>query len=127
MKIARTQAAFEDSSVVLMARIEDTDGAVATTAVLSSIIITVFDLADPTNKIAEVTLAPPFAGNFFDALQTGPTWRVDNEGFNFRYITLPAHLPDGDRIVRFDVKFLFTNGAAAHQAWDVPTLDLKRS
>lgn len=127
MKVVRTQPVFEDSSVVFLARIRDTDGAYPPAIGVSSIIITAFDLADVSNKIIEVTLAPPFTGNWFDALQTGDLWNVDNVGYNYKYVSEASHLPDGDRVIRFDHKYLFANGKQTHQAWDVPTLDLKRS
>lgn len=127
MRVVRTGAVPEDSSMVLLARVTDTDDALPPAASIASIVITIFDLADQDNQIDEVNLAAPYTGNWFDALQTGSVWAVDGAGFNFKYVTDPAHMPAGDRVYRFTAKFTFSNGAVAHQCWDVPTLDLKRS
>jgi hypothetical protein len=125
MKVFRAPPEFEDSSVPLRCRIQKADesGSPAVQSDFASIVLSVYDLANPRRKVvSDVTLS--ISSVIYNALQA---WSVDSTGCNFIYVTLPAHMPQGERTYRFDVKFTFTNGAVRHAAWDVPSLDLKRT
>lgn len=127
-KVFRAPPEFEDSSVNLRARIQKADetGDAAVQSDIDSIVLSVYDLANPRRKIVpDVTLA--VASVIYTTLQTPATWTIDTTGYNFLYTSLPAHMPQGDRTYRFDVRVAFANGSVVHMAWDVPALDLKRS
>jgi hypothetical protein len=127
MKVHRAPPQFEDSSCVLLARVEDLDGNVALAANVSEIVLAVYDLANPSNKVVpDVSLTP--IGTYLVPLTLNTTlWKVDTIGYNLKIPTQPTWLPHGDRVYRFDVRITFLGGHVTHAAWDVPTLDLKRS
>jgi len=128
MKVHRAAATYEDSSLILLARLEDPSTHVpALIADFSSITLSIYDKANPRNKVVpDVTLT--ISQVIFDTLQINPTiWKLDSIGFNFKLVTLAAWLPAGDRVYRFSIKFAFPGDKAAHAGWDVPTIDLLRS
>jgi hypothetical protein len=126
-KVFRAPPEYEDSSVVLRCRIEkfDETGNAAVQSDISAILLTIFDLANPRNKIAERTLTVNQV--VFSTLQLPASWKVDGIGYNVKTTLLATDLPQGDRTIRADMKITFTGGAVQHASWDIPTLDLKRS
>lgn len=120
-------AVYESASAVYMARIVGTDGAELEQADLSSITLYVRDHAAQATPIADSPYTLTIADVVFDTLQTSTDnalWTVDTTGYNFKYDLLPAQLPDGDKMYRFEFVFVTTDSKTLVAALDVPTINL---
>jgi len=115
---------YQKSSVPLLARVLAPDGLAAQQADVSSATLKVYLQSDPTTAIAEVTLT--VSSVFFDTLQTDPLWTVDSTGYNFKYWTLPAHLPNGGQTYLLEVKLVFVSpgNQETYQHWIIETIDV---
>ena len=83
-------AAFEQSSVILMARMVDRDGASVQRSHIGSIEYSVYELdfRRPENLTAvrgQEAVALEVAEVVFDSPQIGDWWTVDAMGYNFRH------------------------------------------
>ncbi len=85
---------FADSSIALMARIENIDDPYLSdvqVADITSITAQLYDVTDEDNRTAigdEETLT--VADVIFDELQTDSRWSKDSEGYNFfHFVTVP--------------------------------------
>lgn len=117
---------FEDSSVLLMARLlAADDGAALQQADLSSIALSVYDECDPSTAIATATLT--ISAVVFNTLQTDARWTLDSTGYNFAYWTATTHMPHGNRTYRFEIKYTHAGGQVGHQVWRCKTIPLLRS
>lgn len=95
-----TGIAYEDTTIVLMARVTGLEGANIAQSDVSSITATVTDLSDNT-PVAQVTLTKTDV--VFNTLQTGGPWTKDATGYNFRYDLPYTYIPDGDRTSCIDI------------------------
>jgi hypothetical protein len=114
---------FESSGIVWMARITDVDDAVLTQAKVDSISLTVRDKEAPGVDIAASPYTLDKADVIYDTLQTGGAWKKDDTGYNFKYNTLAAQIPDGDKIYRFELTITPVSGEVIKAWLEVPTLN----
>ena len=121
----------EDSSVALMARVEGADGANITQATVSSIDYDVYESTSATpNTEVVVTVSLTVSSVVFDALQTDSGWDTveDPLGFNFRYVALPAHFPNGGAYYDIEIKMTMSDGSVLHLQFGYSTAKgLRRS
>lgn len=112
--------AYEDSGVILMARILGYDSTPINQAAIDSISLTV---ADEQTQEAADPISVDVADVVFDALQTGGPWDADDTGYNFRYDSLASQRPEGDRTYRFEFKFTPSTG---EPFWAVFRIETKK-
>lgn len=117
-----TQRVWEDTGLVLMARVMTVANVAAQQADISSIALKVYDSADRTTTIATAT--PVVADTIYDTLQTGGPWSKDSTGYNFRYLTTASQLPAGNKTYRFEFMVTPASGAPMAIVYEVPTADL---
>lgn len=125
-----TQTVFEETGgIALMGRgrTVGVDGSYFAQADFDSIVLKIFDMADPgapINGAGGVTLT--ISDVIFNALQTtDDRWTVDGDGYNFLYETSSADLPQGGRRYRFE--FCLTPVGSDDPFWavfEVPTIGL---
>lgn len=105
---------YKNGTAVLMARIVGPDGEPVETADIDSLSYTVYEIdpvrPDSPSAIAgHTSVALDEEQVFFDELQTGELWTLDEEGFNFRHevdvSTNPA-FPKAD--VNYQVRYEIT-------------------
>lgn len=94
--------AYQDSGVILMARVLGYDNAAINQASIASITLTVVD--EKTGE-AQDPITLDVSDVVFDTLQTGAPWDKDADGYNFRYDSLAAQRPEGGRTYRFAFQF----------------------
>lgn len=94
---------WEDTPLVIMARVRDATATNITQAGIDSIAIYVFD---GSGTQVSTTIAPTVASTVFDTLQTDARWTKDSTGYNFRYTIAAAYFPTGD--VNYRVEVIFT-------------------
>ena len=117
----QSQAAYEDTGVVFMARIQDDDGDLLLQSTTTSITLEVTDLSDESSV---ATVALVVSSVVFDTLQTSDdcAWSIDSVGCNFIYKSVATHLPSPDRSYRFDFLLTPTSGANMVWSYEVPTI-----
>lgn len=116
---------YEDSSVVLMARILHTDRNPIQQADFGSITIKAYDLADTSTTTYAATLV--VADVIFDTLQTDARWTKDSTGYNFRTIAPPTAFPNGDSTYSVEVKITDSVSAVGFFTYTINTTDLIQS
>lgn len=105
-----TQAAWEDASLKVMARIRDIDNALITQASVATIAYR--SVEDGTTEIVAST-SLTVASVVFDTLQTtadDASWTLDATGYNFMVILPPATFPNGGTTIY--VPITFTDGSS---------------
>lgn len=112
---AITGIGWEDSGAVLMARLVNTDGDNITIVAVAEngIVLNVQDKAIPGVHVAASPYTLVTSTVVFDAVQTPankPIWTFDSTGYNFRYDTLAAQLPEGNKTYIFEVWVTPTSG-----------------
>lgn len=114
---------WEDSGVVLMARVLGYDGDPIQQADITSISRKVFD-GGTTISTDDLVVADVI----FDALQTGDSrWDADDTGFNVLDIVPAASLPNGDTVYRVEYLFTPASGEVFHDVFDLITKNLRAS
>lgn len=122
---------LEDSSAIIMCRIEDrptapnSRGTPLLKADVASAVLYVHDITDAANitqVISPVTLT--VADVVFDTLFG---WSKDSIGGNFRYIVPPEAFPCGDHKYRVTVKFVDVSGFVNHTQWQGKALEIDAS
>lgn len=134
-QIFRLAKCFEDSTAYILARIRGTSGSLVTQGSLSAINLRVYDVASPPETSdqsdPEVIAARDLtiSSVVFDTLQTDSGWDTEQDasGFNLKIEVLPADLPRGGVVYRFEVKFTNSSSKIWHAAFDVPSEGLYRS
>jgi hypothetical protein len=132
-KVNRAEA-FEDCGISLMDRIQGNGGTNITQATISSIAYSVYAYDDEDKAVAgdasgtavvEDT-ALTVSAVVFDSLQTAAPWdsTADSTGYNFRYNSVAADRPSGEKWHRYEIVFTPTSGAAFAVVWVVHTLAL---
>jgi hypothetical protein len=126
MQPFETQVVFEDTGIFLFGRGKSPGGGYFQQADFDTILLKVWDEADPATVVATATLA--ISTTIFNSLQANDSrWTKDTTGYNFRYGTLASQLPKGGRKYRFEFKFTPTV-ASGYQpffgVFRVPTLGL---
>lgn len=124
MSLVTQARVYEEASCTIMARVEDRPtgylmpGAPFVTADVSSIVLTVKDMASgqPVPNFGGIPLTP--ASVWFDALQS---WASDNRGHNFRYTLGPGAFPAAETEYRVEVQITTTDGRVGFAIWDVTT------
>ncbi len=118
------QTAYEDTGIVLMARVVDSNRNNIVQADVAGVEITVWDLDDTTTPVA--TVNPTVASVIFDTLQdsSNSAWTLDTIGCNFIYKTLAAHLAAGGKTYRFQVRLTMNVGSPIVFAYHVPTVEV---
>lgn len=126
MKPFVIQSVFEDSGIVLMGRGRSPGGGYFQQSDFTSIKLKIYDKEAPATLIvSEITLT--ISSVIFNSLQTNDSrWTIDATGYNFRYVTLAAHLPNGGRTYRLEFKFTPADGVYApfHAVVEVPVIGL---
>lgn len=117
---------FEDSGIILMARVIDGDGNNIQIANISSII---YSVRDKANSAVDLAANSPLtvAEHVFDVPQTPEIWTADTHGYNFRYDAVASEIADGDKTYRFEFKFQPASGQPFYVAYDVNTVNLLMS
>lgn len=115
---------YQGSSVPHLFRVLAPDGEAAQQADISAATLKVYLKSDPNTPIAEVTLTVSTV--FFDTLQDDALWDGrDSIGYNFKYWSLPAHLPKGGQTYIFEFKFTYAaNSEVTYQQVEVTTIDV---
>lgn len=119
----RTNAVLPGSAVPLLARLLDTSGSNATQATYSGITLDVYDTDDPDNPVVSA-LAITVNTAVYNTLQTDSRWgpnAPDSTGYNFAYVTLPAHTPRSDAVYMFVFTCTQTDGKTVLFRFAVPT------
>jgi hypothetical protein len=99
---------WEDSSLVVMARIRNQAGQYITQVSLQTIDCSVYDMDNNKALVSNPTIT--ISTTVFDTLQTSVRWTKDTVGYNFLH-TLPASsFPLGPRTYRVEYKFTPTSG-----------------
>lgn len=114
----------ESSTTVFMARVYGTDAALLTQADLTSVVLTVRDKADSAVNIGASPYTLTIASVVFDTLQTDALWTEDSTGYNFKYVTLAAQIPDGALTYRFEYVFTTTSSEVIPLIVEVPTVNM---
>lgn len=99
--------AYQDSGVILMARVLGYDNAAINQASIASITLTVVD--EKTDEAAEA-VSLDVSDVIYDTLQTGGPWTKDSDGYNFRYDALASQRPEGGRTYRYEFKLTPASG-----------------
>ena len=101
----------EDSTFVVLARVQKTDGTYALKADISTITVTLFDTSEVT--ATQVGTISTYSGAglvpvFFDTLDTSAIWTKakDSIGFNLK---LKGSVPDADHTYDMEVFITFAN------------------
>lgn len=105
---------WEDGAAVLMARVTDVNGDLVVQADISSISLIVEDKAIKGTAVGASPYTITVSDVIFDTIQTPtnkPIWTADSTGYNFRYDTLAAQMPDGNKTYVFE--FWFTPADAS--------------
>lgn len=111
--------AWEDTGLVLMARVLGASGAVVTQATLDSITAKVLD-RDDDSLVATLTVT--IADVVFDTLQTAdPRWTADTVGYNFLHAIPATALPSPNKEYRVGYLFTPSSGQPFGMAVDVST------
>jgi hypothetical protein len=122
-----TQPIYESSSGRIAARIQHLDGTNITQAVVSSVVLYVRDNAVPATPIGDDPYTLTVADVIFDTLQTSDdeaSWTTDDTGYDFKYDSLAAQIPDGNKSYRFEFVFTMSDSSTLIFALDVPTINL---
>lgn len=122
--IAAQIVTWEDSSVILMARIEDIEKALITIASVDTITLAVSATdgsGTPTGPNVVV------ADQVFDTPELNAKWTKDAIGYNFIHTLLPADIPDGDKTYRAEFEFTDTVGIVSQIVFEIDAKDLIRS
>ena len=118
---------FEDSGVILMARVVDQNGSNVTQSDITSVHMSVYETPANT-EVSSNNNTLTVSNVVFNTLQNPTIWTTDTTGYNFRYDVPAVELPDGDKTYRFEFRFLPSTGAEAfHFVCSVTTVDLVRS
>lgn len=112
---------LEDSSAVLMARVEDRPTAPNSRGVplveddLSDIVYSVHDVSLDGVEVISGRLT--ISGAVFDSLQE---WDVDSVGHNFRTVLSPHAFPTGGNEYRVEVRWTHVDGRVGFTRWQGP-------
>lgn len=113
--------AYEQSGVILMARIVGYANTPITQATLSAVEMVVVDAKDGT---AQEPVLLDVADVVFSTLQTGGPWTADNVGYNFRYNALAAERPQGGREYVYEFKLTPVSGEQFFCVFRIDTKEL---
>lgn len=115
--------AFEDTGLVVMARVLGQDGEAVTQASLDSIAMTSMDLDDYSSV---ATAALTISAVVFDTLQTAdPRWTADQRGYNFLYAIPATAIPSPGKTYRVGLLFTPSSGQPFALAVDITTRRLQ--
>lgn len=117
--------AWEDSAVVLMARIANASGSNITQASTTSITYSVWESGNSTAVVTSTSLTP--SAVVFDTLQTPTIWTTDSTGYNFRHDPPASALPNGGKTYTFEYRFDPSSGEDFSVVFEVSTKDLRNS
>jgi hypothetical protein len=118
----KSATVFEDSGVILMARIVNDAGTLLTQATTTSITCKSYDTSDPTGT--PVTPTVVVASVIFDTLQTPDIWTEDSTGYNFKHVLPATAIPNGDRTYQVEYKITPTSGEAFYLVFQLQTIGI---
>lgn len=128
--------AFEDAGISLMDRVQGNGGTNITQAAITSISYSVYEYTSKdaaTQGSGGTLIVGPssltVSAVVFDTLQTAAPWdsTADSTGYNFRYNSVAADRPTGDRWHRYEIAFVPASGANFKVVWVVHTLPIEAS
>lgn len=116
--------ALEGAEIPIMARVTNLAGSLITQATIVSIAYKVFDKLDAA--LTDIAQSSPLtvADVVFNSLQTDDSWTKDSAGYNFRYVTDPAELPEGGATYRFEFTLTTSDGSKIEIVAEVDTLNM---
>lgn len=115
--------AFEDTGLVVMARVLGQDGEAITQATIDTIAMTSMDL-DDYSSVATASLT--VSAVVFDTLQTADDrWTADQRGYNFLYAIPATAIPSPGKTYRVGLLFTPSSGQPFALAVDVTTRRLQ--
>ena len=122
--IASQIVTWEDSTVILMARIEDIEKAL----ILVSSVATITLQVSATDGTGTPTApAVVVASQVLDVLVDDAKWTKDTTGYNFIHTITPADIPDGDKVYRAEFEFTDVGGNVSQIVFEIDAKDLLRS
>lgn len=102
-------AAWERSTLVVMARLRHVDGNLVTQATFQTIDVKVFDEESVTPDTPIFSDSLTISSVVFDTLQTDARWTRDSVGYNFRH-QLAEQYMSGPTRHRIEYRFLDSGG-----------------
>lgn len=126
---------FEDSNAYILARVRGTSGDLISQASISEIVLRVYDKENPPETAAiddpaVIQSRTLVKGDVvFDTLQTDSGWDTDADplGFNVKIEIIPADIPRGSKVYRFEAKFTNATSKRWHAVFEVPSEGLYSS
>jgi hypothetical protein len=117
---------WEDTPVVLMARVTGEDSELITQASIDSITIDVYRIDGSVSEAVGSQASLTVADTVFDTLQTDDRWTEDATGYNFRYTVPVARFATPGR---HRIEFWFTgeDGSVFPLVFEGPVRELVRS
>lgn len=115
-----TGQVFQNSSVVVLARIKSASGNYLQQADLSSIALEVWRIYSDGRQPGR-TAGPasvPIASAVFNTLQTGGLWEKDTTGYNFLHECSNAAFDD-EGVFRIEIRFTPASGQSFVVKWEV--------
>lgn len=117
-KVIKGQA-YQQSGVILMARLISNAGVYVSQAAISSITCGVYDTASPNQVVASPSVS--VASTIYDTLQTNLLWTKDALGYNFKYELPSSALPRGNKTYRVEFRVTPVGGQQYHIVFEIQT------
>lgn len=115
-----TGSVFQNSSVIVMARIKAASGAYLVQSDLTSISMEIWRIYGDSREPGRTAgpTAVTVASAVYNTLQTGGLWEADDTGYNFLYECPNSGFND-EGVFRVEIRFTPTSGQSFVVKWEV--------